>query len=159
MPIATIPMLNGKVYAVWDATLIQSAYRNRNLSFIPFALEFGRRELRYDDATERIVQNSGMMEEFFDAMHKGFSAHHTNSMNVTALSCVATQLDGLCAAKGEELVVPNAYLWARDLMTEATCVGLFGSANPFKKNSPLLQDVWCVRFSGNSLVFSANDGQ
>ncbi|KAK0613506.1 hypothetical protein B0T14DRAFT_569542 [Immersiella caudata] len=34
-PIATLPMLNGKVYAVWDPIAVPAGPRNKHLSTIP----------------------------------------------------------------------------------------------------------------------------
>ena len=45
LPIATLPMINGKLYIITQPTLIQSAYRNKNLSFDPFMIDFAQRML------------------------------------------------------------------------------------------------------------------
>jgi hypothetical protein len=140
-------MLNGKVYAIWDASLIQSVHRNKNLSFVPFVIEFARRELDYDDAADRIVRESGLMGEFFEAVHEGMGARYTNRMNANALRYVASHLEGVCTSSGEEIVVPSVYRWTRDLMTLATCQALYGPGNPLAKDPSLLEDIWCVALS------------
>ena len=38
LPIATLPVLRTKLYAISDPILVQSAYCNKNLSFTPFAV-------------------------------------------------------------------------------------------------------------------------
>lgn len=45
LPIATLPMINGKLYIITQPALIQSAYRNKNLSFDPFMIDFAQRML------------------------------------------------------------------------------------------------------------------
>lgn len=142
MPIASIPMLNGKIYAVWDPALIGAVQRNKHLSFVPFVMEFGRRELAYDDATDRIVRESGLMDMFFDAIHEGMSAKNTNRMNASALRFISSELDNVCPGGKGEFIVDNVYLWTRDLMTKATCQALFGSRDPISGNRSLLDDVW-----------------
>lgn len=138
MPIATLPILNGKLYAVWDGALIQSIYRNKNLSFVPFVVEFARRELKYTDEEDKIVRESGLMDEFFDAIHEGMSAYNTNRMNASALRYITEHLGGL----GDEKEVPNLFLWLRDLMTMATCEALYGPENPMRGRPDLLEDIW-----------------
>lgn len=40
MPICTLPMLNGKVYAITDPVLAQAAFRSKDMSFDPFVIAF-----------------------------------------------------------------------------------------------------------------------
>jgi hypothetical protein len=138
MPIATLPMLNGKVYVVWDAALIQSIYRNKNLSFVPFAVDFAQRELKYTDEEDKIVRERGLMDEFFDAVHEGMSANHTHRMNANALRSITEYLGGL----DNEKEIPNLFIWLRDLMTVATCEALYGPENPLRGRPDLINDVW-----------------
>lgn len=140
MPIATLPILNGKMYAVWDANLIQAVLRNKHMSFVPFAVEFARRELDYTDEHERIVKETGLMGEFFEAVHAGMSTQNTNRMNVVALKYVAERYDAI--GPDDELVIPNLFIWARDLMTMATCEALYGPDNPMRTQPQLLEDIW-----------------
>lgn len=140
MPIATLPILNGKLYAIWDAALIQSVYRNKNFSFVPFVIEFARRELNYDDAADKIVRESGLMGEFFEAVHEGMGVQYTNRMNANALKYVAKRLDSM-ATEGE-ITVANLFLWCRDLMTMATCEALYGAENPMRTQPSLSDDIW-----------------
>ena len=140
MPIASLPILNGKMYAVWDANLIQAIYRNKNFSFEPFIIEFARREIGYDDAADKIVRETDLVPDFIRTSHDGMNTHHLHQMNVNALRYVGDRLFAI--RSDEDLVVPNLYLFTRDLMTMATCEVLYGKENPAKKSPTFLDDVW-----------------
>ena len=145
MPIASLPILNGKMYMVFDLALVHAAHRNKNLSFIPYALEFAQRIVGYDDSFDRIIRVDGFIDEFFEAIHTAFSNRNNHQMNTNFLRSIASRLVGLCASKGEEFIVPNVYLWIRDLMTYVTCDALFGPGHPFTENRPSLKDdLWYV---------------
>ncbi|KAJ3516449.1 hypothetical protein NM208_g14840 [Fusarium decemcellulare] len=140
LPIATLPMLNGKVYAVFDGNLIQSAQSNKDLSMDPFVVEYAQKELGYDDATAKIINESNVMTDIFHANRAGLAPHQVHQMNVTALSYVSDELHDI--GGGQEIVIPNVWLWVRELMTMATCEALFGSDNPIAKAPGLIDDLW-----------------
>ncbi|KAL2877214.1 hypothetical protein SGCOL_007610 [Colletotrichum sp. CLE4] len=141
MGIATLPILNGKVYGIWDPILIQAVYRNRNLSFEPFAVEFAQRELGFNNETLKIIEGGNLLPEFFEGIHVGMAADNLHRMNATALSYVSDALDDLC--NGSEVYeTANFWLWMRDLMTMATTEALFGPGNPLRKDASLMKDTW-----------------
>lgn len=125
------------MYAIWDGSLIQSVYRNKNLSFVPFVVDFAQRELGYDAEKDKIVRETGLMDEFFDEIHKGMAPHYVHRMNANALQDVARTLNSVSDGDVE---VPNLWLWIRDLMTIATCKGLYGPDNPIDHD--LLDVIW-----------------
>ena len=110
------------------------------MAFIPFAIEFAQRQLDYDDATDKLVRERGLMDEIFAGIHEGMTVQYIHQMNVNALSFTTEQLGAI--GVNEEVLVPNVYLWVRDLMTMATCEALYGSENPMKKQPSLLDDLW-----------------
>jgi cytochrome P450 len=139
MPIASLPILNGKLYAIFDASIIQSAYRNKHLSFAPFVVEFAKRELNFDAEVDRIIKETDLMKHFFDAVHEGMATQHVHKMNAVALGNVARRWSQL----GAETRIDNVWLWARDLMTVATCEALYGKTHNFMvQGSPLVDDIW-----------------
>jgi hypothetical protein len=107
---------------------------------VPFAVEFAQRELAFDSSVDKIVKESGLMDEFFDAVHKGMAAHYVHNMNANALKYIAKRLEAV--GRDDEVVVSNLYLWARDLMTMATCEALYGPENPLAKHPSLMEDLW-----------------
>ncbi len=42
LPIATLPMLSGRMYSIWSPDLIHAALRSKALSFEPFMKEFAQ---------------------------------------------------------------------------------------------------------------------
>lgn len=142
MPIASLPMLNGKMYVVWDGSLVQSIYRNRDLSFGPFVMDFAQRMLDYDDEADKMVRGPKFLEEFVASNHEGMSGSNVHRMNANALKYVAAKLHEINDEDG--LSIPNLFLWTRDIMTEATCEALYGPANPLKKDRGLIDDLWLV---------------
>ena len=143
MPIASLPILNGKMYAVFDAGLIQSVYRNKAFSFMPFVQQFAKGELNLDEATNALVCTEKFIQGFFQAIHKGMATHHVNQMNAIALNNISEKWDDI--KPGQELVIPNVFLWARDMMTIATAWALYGPENPITEDKPeVLEDIWCV---------------
>ncbi|KAJ3537864.1 hypothetical protein NM208_g6147 [Fusarium decemcellulare] len=140
MTIATVPVLNGKIYAIFDGGLIQAAQTNKDLSFVPFVEEFARGELGYDAATEKLILDNHVAAKVFPANRTGTAPHHIHRMNANALAYVAQTLNAI--GSDNELVVPNIYLWVRDLMTMATSEALYGPQNPIAKDPSLIDDLW-----------------
>ena len=145
MSIASLPMLTGKIYAIFDSALIQSAHRNRNLSMTPVILDYSNRVLQYDDEDDRLVRTEGFIEEFTNMLHASLIGRHIHRMNVNSLRYIASRIEGLCAGAGEEHIVPNLYIWTRDLMTYATTIALYGPENPITEDRPdLVDDYWYI---------------
>ncbi|KAK7428295.1 hypothetical protein QQZ08_005192 [Neonectria magnoliae] len=139
--IATPPILNGKLYVIFDPAIVQSAYRNKKLSFEPFAVEFAQRELAFSNETLRILQETQLVPDFFASIHPAMTGAHLHRMNANALNYVSGQLDGI-GGGGKAFEVPNLFLWVRDLMTMATTEALYGSENPLRENPSLVEDLW-----------------
>ncbi|KAK2043622.1 cytochrome P450 [Colletotrichum somersetense] len=141
MAIATLSILNGKLYGIWDPTLVQAVFRNRNLSFEPFAVEFAQRELGFSNAILKTVQESTLVPDFFEGIHQSMAADNLHRMNANALAYVSDALDDVC--KGSEAYeATNLFAWMRDLMTMATAEALYGPHNPLRKDASLMEDIW-----------------
>ncbi|KAK1982475.1 cytochrome P450 [Colletotrichum cereale] len=141
MAIATLPILNGKLYGIWDPTLVQSVFRNRNLSFEPFAVEFAQRELGFSNAVLKKIQESTLVPDIFDGIHKSMATDNLRRMNANALAYISDALDDVC--KGSEAYeATNFFIWMRDLMTMATTEALYGPHNPLRNDASLMDDIW-----------------
>jgi len=68
MPIATIPILNSKMYAITDPILVQSAYCNKHLSFTPFAVGGAQKVAGFDDAYHQVLMQSNVLPEYFKSI-------------------------------------------------------------------------------------------
>ncbi|KAF6835514.1 hypothetical protein CMUS01_05738 [Colletotrichum musicola] len=139
MAIATLPILGGKMYGVWDPILGQSVHRNKALTFEPFAVEFAQRELGFDNEKLKLLQETNLIPEFFEGIHVAMTPSNVRRMNANALRYVAEVL----AKTGDEpFETSNAFLWIRDLITMATADALYGHENPLKKDPSLLDELW-----------------
>ncbi|KAJ0164930.1 25-hydroxycholesterol 7-alpha-hydroxylase [Colletotrichum tanaceti] len=142
MAVATLPILNGKLYGIWEPAVIQSVYRNRLLSFEPFAVEFGQREIGFGNAMLKVIQETTLLPEFFDSIHQSMTAANLHRMNANALKYVSDALDGVCDGS-ETFEATNFFVWVRNLMTMATTEALYGPGNPLRKSANLMEDI-CV---------------
>lgn len=140
-PIATLPMLGGKTYAIWDPALVQSALRQRTLSFEPFAVDFLQTMLGMkEESYNRFREKPEIVVEFFDALHVTVRGEPLHRMNANALDFISARLDAL---KGDgEVRVDNFFLWVRELMTLATTTALLGRKNPLLREGGLIEDLW-----------------
>ena len=138
MPIATLPILDKKLYAIWDPHLVQAAYCNKSTSFIPFAVDNARAVTGYDEVSHQIAQQTDVLPTYFKSIYEGTTAQHIHKLNVVSLRFVSNHINEI-GPKGLE--VDNIYMWLRDLMTVATCEALFGPRNPIKTKQQI-EDVW-----------------
>lgn len=144
MAIATLPMLNGKVYAIWSPSLVQAAMRNKNMTFDVFGIEFAQRVMGITDEAAAIIKGPGGVEESLApetmaAIKVAMTGQNLYRMNVSALTFIATRLNTF----GPTVDVPNLYRWLRELMTMATAEALYGpSNNPLREDPSLIDALW-----------------
>ncbi|KAL2140136.1 hypothetical protein VTI28DRAFT_4218 [Corynascus sepedonium] len=143
-PIATLPMLTGKMYAVWDPYLIASGLRTKSLSTTPHLIDAMPRATRVSKATVDLINSprglqllDQVMLHVIPSSLKGASLQ---TMTKTALADVASQLTSLAPPSSSSpapVVLPNAWLWIRHLLTAATTRALYGEGN---NNNPFAAD-------------------
>ncbi|KAE8450494.1 hypothetical protein EG329_006224 [Mollisiaceae sp. DMI_Dod_QoI] len=156
MPIATLPMINKKLYIITDPIMAQNAFRNKNLSFDPFTLEFAQRMLAVSDETMVPVSFPGdektpsFLSEFVREIHGAMVGKYLHKMNADALNEVAVTVNRL----GETFETESLYYWLRKTMTVATTDALLGSHNPLKHDSSLVDALW--EFDGNLIGLLLN---
>ncbi|KPA43946.1 7-alpha-hydroxycholest-4-en-3-one 12-alpha-hydroxylase, partial [Fusarium langsethiae] len=91
--IATLPMLNGKLYAVFDPSLLQSLLRNKTASFEPFAIDYAKKTFDLTQEEFLKVKAPGVYDEFTDAIHASFQTASLHQMNVHFLASISAKLD------------------------------------------------------------------
>lgn len=138
MPIATIPILTSKLYAISDPILVQSAYCNKNLSFTPFAVRGAQKVTGFDDEYHKVLMDTNVLPEYFKSLYDGTTAQHIHQLNVTSLKHVSRHINSIGR---DGMDIANTYLWLRNLMTVATCEALYGPENPIRGDK-LVEDVW-----------------
>ncbi|KAL2129230.1 hypothetical protein VTI74DRAFT_8059 [Chaetomium olivicolor] len=140
-PIATLPMLTGKLYAVWDPHLVAAGLRSKSLSTKPHTNAVMPALTQISDDTANLLR-SPRGDHLFDrimlhAIPASFKGASIERLNETALAGLAAQLTTLAAPAGDEKTtaaaeVPNTWLWLRGLLTSATGKALYGAEhNPF----------------------------
>lgn len=149
-------MLNGKLYAVFDPSLLQSLLRNKTASFEPFAIDYAKKTFDLTQEEFLKVKAPGVYDEFTDAIHASFQTVSLHQMNVHFLACISAKLDpmsnGTMRAHADthgkekvtngQLQVENLYLWCRDVMSLATTKALYGDTDPFGSKPDLIEDMW-----------------
>ncbi|KAK3372597.1 cytochrome P450 [Podospora didyma] len=134
-PIATLPMLNGKMYAIWDPSLVSAGLRNKNLSNTAQIKEVVKPLFQVSLAGQEILlgPKGGEIVDriLLNVIPPAFKGTNLENFSGTALSLIASQLTSL--ATSETTSVPNVWLWIRGLVTLATSPALFGKHDPFSK--------------------------
>ncbi|WXC60647.1 hypothetical protein SNK03_006532 [Fusarium graminearum] len=148
--IATLPILGGKLYVIFDPAIVQSAYRKKTLSFEPFAAEFAQRELLLSDRVQDKLKNTNLVPDFFAAIHPAMTGDHLHRMNANALNYISKDINKISGQGSLEHA--NLWLWLRDLVTMATSEALYGSKNPLRQDRSLLEDVWTFEAGLNMLL-------
>ncbi|KEQ78829.1 cytochrome P450 [Aureobasidium pullulans EXF-150] len=146
-PICTISLLTGKAYVVGCPSTIQASFRNRDISFAPFAIEFVDRMDVLSQAAKKAYAE-GLHETVIKTFHSTMNGASLRKMNVVALQEVARLLPGGATEPADpqtgcqttSVQVEDVWVWLRDIMTISTTTALFG-----KKNSPWLKHPSLVK--------------
>ncbi|KXX73875.1 hypothetical protein MMYC01_204633 [Madurella mycetomatis] len=146
-PIATLPMLTGKMYAVWDPHLIASALRNKSLSTTPHTLDVAPIVTRLGAHTVELLrgpQGEPLLDRFMQHVIPGsLKGEHLQRLNTAALAVLASQLSDL-ARQGACERLPNTWLWLRTLIATATSKALYGKHDPFGGNAAVENALWVL---------------
>ncbi|KAK0716387.1 cytochrome P450 [Lasiosphaeris hirsuta] len=143
-PIATLPMLTGKMYAIWDPHLIAAAFRSKSLSTTPHIKVATPAITRVGINTTNLLRGphgDDLVDRIFEqGIAPSFKGASLQRLNETALSGLATQLSGVAFDKNED--VPNVWLWLRRLMTSVTSTALYGTHDPFAASPDVEDALW-----------------
>ncbi|KAK4449078.1 cytochrome P450 [Podospora aff. communis PSN243] len=142
-PIATLPMLNGKMYAIWDPTLVAAGLRSKHLSTTPQIISITKPLARITDHTDAVLKGADgekLVQDVLACMPPAFVGESLKRMNGVALSHLEGYFNGL--ANGGEETVPSVWMWIRQLMAEPTGKAVFGNWNPFVKEPGFNQAIW-----------------
>jgi hypothetical protein len=155
---ATLPVLNGKLYAIYDPYLCQQVLRNNIASFDPFQQEFAQKVFGLSQATyDKIRLQPSIFKDFTDAIHRSFQAESLAKMNLLWLKDFTAKIDPISAlnavvdtencgreriAQNGAVEVENLFLWCRDVMTLATTRALYGDHDPFIRDKTLIEASW-----------------
>ncbi|KAK4156579.1 cytochrome P450 [Chaetomidium leptoderma] len=159
-PIATLPMLTGKMYAVWDPYLIAAGLRSKSLSSTPHIIDATPLVAQVSKPTANLLRgprgNHIVDRIMHHAIPSAFKPASIQRLNATALAELASQLSTLCASSSTttKTPIPNAWLWLRHLLTDATGKAVYGAHDPFAKNPAVETALW--EFEKNLLKLTLN---
>lgn len=146
MAMATVPILNSKLYLIWDPSLMQVAMRHENLSFDESTLEFAQRIFGLSNHMMSIMRvkspkdnQSGWTRSIagFPGAMRGQNLYRTNDR---ALKSIATTMNAVDDHQfGQH--VPDLWRWLEEFITMATAEGLYGQANPMRTKPELIHNL------------------
>ncbi|KAK3987695.1 cytochrome P450 [Cladorrhinum sp. PSN332] len=144
-PIATLQMLTGKMYAIWDPTLIASGFKNKHLSTNPIIHKYINNLMAPTPEGLKLL-TSPEGDEMADKMLKhiipqSMRGIHLENMTNVALGQLSVKFNQLSCTPEQ---IPNFYLWARHVLCYATSTTLYGDASqdPFRLNPEMEQAVF-----------------
>lgn len=139
MAIATLPMLGGKMYAVWDTALIQSGLRAKTMSFDAIMVQHAGGLLGLEKKSVDIARD-GMLTDLMHVTKPILAGEALARINVTVLNHAAIILNDIRKGKANE--IPDLYDWVLTTATLATTEALYGLSNPLHRDRSLVDDVW-----------------
>ncbi|KXS93922.1 hypothetical protein AC578_6802 [Pseudocercospora eumusae] len=149
--IATLQLGLSKVYVVWAPGAIQSVFRSKVLSHDQYSLDFARHFFNLSDRTIAALRSpeavtKQIQQRLLGAIHEGLRGDSLKSASSSTLRYLSNEVNAICVG-GQELEVPNLYIWLRDHITVAVSNTLYGVNDPFQKDPSLVQALW--DFEGN----------
>ena len=144
--ILALPILTGRMYAVFQPGLAQAVMKSRILSFEPYVSTFIRRMTSCSNATLAVFDGEPFHSTWLRIIYSSLTGQELLRVNRTAVSVELAELNAqvpMSRKKGAALEVDNLWDWVLDLMTLATTTALYGEGNPFKDKA-LRSEYWYV---------------
>ncbi|KAK0701194.1 cytochrome P450 [Apiosordaria backusii] len=147
-PIVTLPMLTGKLYAIWEPTLISAGLKNRHLSTKPQMEAVISPLFKVSKPTAKLMK--GGLSDYltdrimFHALPASFAKETQQKFIDAALSEISKYFVALSSgASRQQEIVPNVWLFIRDVVAKATTPPLYGKDHdPFTHDPTLEQSFW-----------------
>ena len=138
----------GKVYVINSPSFAQAVFRNKNLSFAPFVVEFVH---RMDDLSAKAKQAyaEGLHTSVMQLFASRMNGVRRKRMAATALRELARLLPQSCESgyvdntDDESIPTENLWLWLRAVLTVSTTSSLLGEEHtPWRQNPYLVASYW-----------------
>lgn len=150
LPIFTVNIFGSKMYVVASPELIQSIqkqHKQLSMTLIRLKLTIGLCGVS-EKARKLIELNAdgaegdwGVFEESFDSMHATLSPGTSlDDVNQSVVGQVASQLNGQDPGAGQ-LKPIGLWEWTKEIITEATAFGIYGSEHPFR-DPDIIKAFW-----------------
>ncbi|TKW55383.1 7-alpha-hydroxycholest-4-en-3-one 12-alpha-hydroxylase [Colletotrichum tanaceti] len=144
--LATLQLGHAKVYVVWSPAVVQSAFRNKDLSHDKYSLDFAQQvfglkkdtiaSLRSPEAVGERIQ-----QRLVEAIHEGLKCQSLKNMTARALEYLTGQVNTMTPGT-QPFELSNLYLWLRDHITLSVSTTLYGARDPFRDDPLLIQALW-----------------
>ncbi|KAL0262304.1 hypothetical protein SLS55_003746 [Diplodia seriata] len=138
--IATLPILGGKMYAIWDISMIQSGLKAKTMSFDAIMMQHAQGLLGLSDKSLGLARD-GMLTDLMNVTKPILAGEPLARINATVLNHAAETLDAI-RRQPEAYEIPDLYDWVQTTATLATTEALYGAANPLAHDKSLIDDVW-----------------
>ncbi len=144
-PIATLPVVTGKIYLITSPALAREAFRSCNLAFEPLSIEPGSRIFRFskgaiDSSTrtdQRCTATPSAREQLNFALHDGLTRSNFQKLILASLNRFSFAINGM----GQVTELESLYGWIRKTIALATSRALFGAEDPLNKDHTLVDSL------------------
>ncbi|KAM7204223.1 Cytochrome P450 [Naviculisporaceae sp. PSN 640] len=136
LPIATLPILNQKLYVIFDPVYQQAALKSKDMDAQSFMVDFVPRIFGVKQGTvDKLLGKDGVhpniMSDMEGVFNHALSGARLQKLVETTLEDVGKTLNGINNKEGG-LAPPNLFAWFQNLLTKATSTALWGeNHNPY----------------------------
>ncbi|RBQ94971.1 hypothetical protein VDGD_20294 [Verticillium dahliae] len=148
-------MLNGKMYTIWDASLVQALFRKKSFTLEHFAAKFSGNVAGLNSSTRNIFLTAPLVKEMLELFSKHLLKGETlQRAQIAAVCSIEDSLRGEFTSlkDGEWLEISSIYTWLRDITTIAASCAFWSLQNPLDGDDTLLEAFW--RFENKLLVMA-----
>lgn len=127
--------------------MVQSAMRNKDLSFDVFAIDAMKNVFDLHEDTVAMMRTDAPGEHgpLQVALHTATKASlRGRAMTPMNQKAIERLVHVLNQAHEDGLQIPDLFLWVQDLVTYATACALFGKAHPLGENDDLMKALWYI---------------
>ncbi|GJN84415.1 hypothetical protein PLIIFM63780_007971 [Purpureocillium lilacinum] len=94
MSLATLPMLSGKAYAIFDPNLIHVVLRSKSATFEPYIFSLVQTTFDLsDEAFTKVIEDEKLLPDLTDAFHLGFQVKPLRKMTRRFLATISSKLN------------------------------------------------------------------
>lgn len=139
-------MLTGKLYAIFDPSLISAGLKNKHLSTKPQVRAAVAPLIKASKGTVDLMmsEQGDVLQDrmMLHAIPTSFSGELQQSFIEAALQEVSRQFTSF-SKSNQQQNIPSVWLWIRDIVAKATTPPVYGKhQDPFSQDPSLLQSFW-----------------
>ncbi|KAF6837149.1 prostacyclin synthase [Colletotrichum plurivorum] len=154
-PIFTVSMGPQKMYIIKSPQLIQSAMRNKAMSFYPIVAEIAEKIVGYGPNIMELFNNpptDGSIS-WAEDIHSAYATLAPGAPLLEMNTYVLNRLSKLFNSVGTDFETVKLYKWFRDPITMAAAGSIFGEKNCVTEDPMLCQNLWDYDAGQSQLLF------